>query len=85
MTDSNHYQAHLIRLQWMPGRLQWRASLENVHTGELHHFGSEHELLQYLQKQLLVRPNMGAHPSESAAFHHPHSSNPDLDETNITS
>lgn len=85
MTTSNHYQAYLIRLQWVGGRLHWQASLENVHSGERHHFGNEQELLDYLRTQLAIRSNHIEYSSEPAIFPPTPSSNSDLGERNITS
>lgn len=45
---NSEYQAYLLRLQRNPTAAHWRATLENVHTGEAMHFATEELLLRYL-------------------------------------
>ena len=48
MSDSQTYQAYLLRLQRDSGETQWRCRLENVTTGEICQFGDEQVLFAYL-------------------------------------
>jgi hypothetical protein len=54
------YQAFLLRLQRNEQRQHWRATLENVHTGETHHFNTTQELMAFLSKvtdsSLYIKP-----------------------------
>lgn len=49
---NDNYLAYLLRLKRSPGRPQWRATLENAHTGTVRHFASEEELLLFLMDRL---------------------------------
>lgn len=46
------YQAYLLRLQRNPTAAHWRATLQNVHTGEALHFASEELLVRFLWQTL---------------------------------
>jgi hypothetical protein len=50
------YMAFMLRLRRSPDRPHWRASLENAHTGTVHHFTSEEELCLFLADRLASRP-----------------------------
>lgn len=52
MDTATEYKAFLIRLKRRNGRLHWRATLENVHTGEVLHFATERDLLLYMLQTL---------------------------------
>ena len=52
------YMAFLLRLRRSPERPQWRASLENAHTGSMHHFASQEELFSFLTDQLAADPSL---------------------------
>lgn len=45
---STEYRAYLIRLRRGEGETNWRATLQNVHTNQLLHYGNERELFLYL-------------------------------------
>jgi hypothetical protein len=51
-----YYQAYLLRLSRSQEQTDWRATLENAHTGECLHFPNEREMLRYLLKVLTVEP-----------------------------
>lgn len=48
------YLAYLLRLWqvWDEGRVSWRASLENAHTGERQGFANLTELFSFLEKEV---------------------------------
>lgn len=45
---SDNYLAYMLRLKRSTGYPHWRATLENAHSGAVHHFATEEELLMYL-------------------------------------
>ena len=47
-----HYHAYLLRLWRDDAAASWRASAQNPHTGQIHHFATVAQLLQFLQEQL---------------------------------
>lgn len=51
------YQAYLIRLQRHPERVNWRISLENIHTREVQHFVSVEEAFSYLKRCATAVPD----------------------------
>jgi hypothetical protein len=46
------YQAYLVRFIRSDNRSEWRATLQNVHKNEQHHFISEKELFLFLMSRL---------------------------------
>jgi hypothetical protein len=52
MTKSSAYYASLIRFWRETDNIQWRASLENAHTGEQRVFSSVEQLFDFLLEQL---------------------------------
>jgi len=47
------YLSYLLRLRRMSGQEAiWHASLEDPHTGDLHHFASLEEAVEFLQAQM---------------------------------
>lgn len=62
--DSN-YQAHLIRLKWNPDLQQWRATVQDIHANDMHHFLDDQALLQHL-KRCLAPPKLNNQPYYSA-------------------
>jgi hypothetical protein len=51
--EQPEYLSYLLRLRRVSGReALWRASLENPHTGGLHHFASLEEVFEFLQVQM---------------------------------
>lgn len=54
---AENYQAYLLRLTRIQGNGRWRATLQNVHTGEAMHFASEEEMVRYLLQTLAQSPN----------------------------
>lgn len=52
----SQYQAYLLRLHRSQGQVHWRVTMENAHTGELHHFATEREMLRYLLQVLTIAP-----------------------------
>lgn len=64
--DAN-YRAYLLRFQREGTQPNWRATLENAHTGETLQFSSEKKLLLYLirtlrennaQNEVIPQPDM---------------------------
>ena len=49
---NDNYLAYMLRLKRNEGQPSWRATLENAHSGTVHHFASEEELLLYLIDRL---------------------------------
>lgn len=45
------YSAYLLRLWYEEGTVSWRATLENVHTGEQTGFANLEKLFAYLRQQ----------------------------------
>ncbi len=55
----NDYASYLLRV-WQvesDGKRTWRASLENVHTGERHGFASIEMMFTFLQEQMHGQTN----------------------------
>jgi hypothetical protein len=50
------YQTYLLRLQRSQDSDQWRATLQNAYTGEVHRFANEREMLRYLLQALAIGP-----------------------------
>ena len=46
------YKAYLLRLRRDEGQHEWRASLEDAHTGKLLRFTNQNEMLRYLLQDL---------------------------------
>ena len=59
-SEPRRYQAYLLRL-WQvlgdDGAPAWRASLEDVHTGERQGFGSLEQLLAFLLEETASAPS----------------------------
>lgn len=68
LMDEN-YQAFLLRLHRRKESAQWRASLENAHTGEILQFGSHTDLLLHLF-QLLSDDSGRSLDSQQSPFNH---------------
>ena len=49
---SRDYLAYMLRLRRSDDRTHWRATLENAHTGDVHQFATEEELILFLIDQL---------------------------------
>ena len=54
---NDNYLAYMLRLKRSEGQANWRATLENAHSGSVHHFASEEELLLYLLDRLAGSPS----------------------------
>lgn len=64
-TPEPGYRAYLLRLRRTGGiRPAWRASLEEVPTGERHSFGSLDEMADYLRAEI---GEVGQDPPDPAA------------------
>ena len=51
------YLSYLLRLRRVSGgEAAWHASLEDPHTGELHHFASLEEAVDFLQAHMGLAP-----------------------------
>ena len=61
--DEN-YQAFLLRMRRNETAVQWRITLENVHTGESKQFLNETALLHYLLELLNTNQPQGASPHD---------------------
>jgi hypothetical protein len=46
------YLAFMLRLKRNDDRTHWRATLENAHTGDVHNFATEEELILFLIDRL---------------------------------
>jgi hypothetical protein len=53
---NDNYLAYMLRLKRSEGQANWRATLENAHSGSVHHFACEEELLLYLMDRLAGSP-----------------------------
>jgi len=65
--EKRRYISYLLRL-WQTksgGKLVWRASLEDPHTGERRGFASLEALFVFLQRQTGVRPGSDGNRGES--------------------
>jgi hypothetical protein len=62
MIKRNHYQAYLIRFQRTDDQTNWRTTLTNAQTNEVHHFATENEALRYLLTNLSEPPPPQAAP-----------------------
>lgn len=64
--DSIHYQSYLLRLwrETPPG--EWRASLQDVSTGNCHYFATLELLFTYLQQRTVEN---SIHPSAKTILH----------------
>ena len=72
MADEQRYVAYLVRV-WRVhhnGKWIWRASAENVHTGEHHTFTDLAALCAFLwatvQDEAIAQPKAGKHPKADA-------------------
>jgi hypothetical protein len=72
MADEQRYVAYLVRL-WRVhhnAELCWRASIENVHTGERHAFADLAALCDFLwatvQDEAIAQSKAGKHPKADA-------------------
>lgn len=54
---AENYQAYLLRLTRTQTNGRWRATLQNVHTGEAWHFATEEEMVRHLLQTLAHSPN----------------------------
>ncbi|MCB9433304.1 MAG: hypothetical protein H6668_15115 [Ardenticatenaceae bacterium] len=54
----NNYQAFLLRLQRAENNGRWRSTLQNVQTGETHHFATEQEMVIHLLSSLAQTINV---------------------------
>jgi hypothetical protein len=52
MTTHRNYAAYLLRWQWHAEHADWRATVENAHTGEKLQFVDKDELLHFLWQAL---------------------------------
>ena len=50
---STEYQAYLLRLQRSSANGEWRATMQNAHTGELLRFANKRDLLRHLMQILM--------------------------------
>jgi len=57
MKEGINYQAYLLRLQRYHGRLEWIATLENIHTKQVFHFTFDQDLWAYLQQCYTMQPD----------------------------
>ncbi len=53
---NENYLAYMLRLKRSEGQPNWRATLENAHSGTVLHFASEEELFLYLIDRLAAFP-----------------------------
>ncbi|MGD8585108.1 MAG: hypothetical protein PVJ75_07150 [Chloroflexota bacterium] len=53
---NDNYLAYMLRLKRSERQPNWRATLENAHSGTVRHFASEEELLLYLMELLAGYP-----------------------------
>jgi hypothetical protein len=53
---NDNYLAYMLRLKRSDRQRNWRATLENAHSGTVRHFASEEELLLYLMDRLAESP-----------------------------
>jgi hypothetical protein len=54
---NDNYLAYMLRLKRSEGQANWTATLENAHSGSVHHFACEEELLLYLLDRLAGSPS----------------------------
>lgn len=52
MSKETHHVAFLVRWEAEGGQARWRSTVENVYTGEKHHFADRDQLLRFLQQSL---------------------------------
>jgi hypothetical protein len=52
MTKEMHRAAFLVRWEAEGDQTRWRSMIENVYTGEKHHFADRDQLLRFLQQSL---------------------------------
>jgi hypothetical protein len=60
------YQSYLLRI-WRTGGKQtseWRASLEEVSSGDIHSFASLEELFNFIRTQSNIASDLGLDPTE---------------------
>lgn len=57
------YSAYLLRLWYEEGAVSWRATLENVHTGEQTGFANLEKLFAFLRQQTDARSPKETRPS----------------------
>lgn len=55
VTAQPHYHAYLLRLWRDDAAAAWHASAQNPHTGQIHHFATVEQMLQFL-KETLAEP-----------------------------
>lgn len=65
MTDPNHYQAYLLRLQRGQGQSHWQATLEDAHTGKTLRF-NDHGLIHHLVRALQIDSLVVFEPAKTA-------------------
>ena len=66
---NDNYLAYMLRLKRSERQPNWRATLENAHSGTVRHFASEEELLLYLMDRLAESPpasDQDVHPGLSS-------------------
>ena len=64
--DRSDYFSYLLRL-WLSGvegSREWRASLEEVDSGDIHGFSCLEELYDYLKTQTNIASDLGLDPTE---------------------
>lgn len=52
VTAQPHYHAYLLRIWRDDAAASWHASAQNPHTGQIYHFATVEQLLQFLKEQL---------------------------------
>ena len=52
----DNYQAYLLRLKRTQSNGHWRATLQNIQTGETMHFATEEDMVRHLLKTLTDAP-----------------------------
>ena len=61
------YLSYLLRLRWAGGQeATWRASLEDPHTGDLHHFASLEEAVDFLRAHMAAAQPRDDQPGKKA-------------------
>ncbi len=49
--DGSNYQSYLLRLWCSGDTRRWRATIEEVHTGQLHGFANLQQLVTFIETQ----------------------------------
>jgi hypothetical protein len=53
MSKEMHRAAFLVRWEAEGDQTRWRSTVENVYTGEKHHFADRNQLLRFLSQSLV--------------------------------